>query len=204
MPSISDQRFKDIREWYAAGMSAREIAARLKVSLDAVYYFLRRHSIQRRNAQENNAIRFAKKKPSFIPKEKLSSREQQLKVAGIMLYWAEGSQWEGEGVVDFANSNPEMIRLFMSFLRRICRIDEFRLRIYVYCYSNQRPQELIRYWSKLTNIPVGQFTKPYIRKDFNPKKAGKMIHGLIHIRYYDKKLLLLIRNWIFHYGSSLS
>jgi len=202
MAKIPDKRLVRIRRWYASGLSAWDIAQRMRVSLDAVYYFFRKHSIERRSPQANNAILFARKKPSFKLKKKLSSKEQQLKIIGTMLYWAEGSQWPGEVIVDFANSNSEMIRLFMSFLRKICGIEESKLRAYIYCYANQRPQDLIRYWVHITGIPASRFTKPYVRKDFKQEKMGKMIHGLIHIRYYDKKLLLLLRNWIVHYSSS--
>jgi hypothetical protein len=46
------------------------------------------------------------------------------------------------------------------------------------------------------DLAVEQFTKPYVRKDFDKKKEGKKRHGLVHIRYADKKLLDLIRIWI--------
>lgn len=117
-------------------------------------------------------------------------------VAGVMLYWGEGSQWAGERIVDFANSNPAMIKVFIHFLREICGVEEKRLRCYLYCYSTQSVDDLIEFWSSLTVIPKVQFTKPYVRHDFNPDKIGKMPHGLIHIRYGDKKLLTLFREWI--------
>ena len=108
----------------------------------------------------------------------------------------EGSKWDGEKIVDFANSDPEMIVVFMKFLRNVCGIDESRLRAYLYCYANQKPKELENYWSKLTSIPQKFFYKPYIKKGFKAEKSGKMKHGLIHIRYNDKKLLLALREWI--------
>jgi len=62
-----------------------------------------------------------------------------------MLYWAEGFQSEKAKMIDFANSKPEMISLFLKFLRQICGIDENRLRAYLYCYENQSPQKLIKF-----------------------------------------------------------
>jgi len=38
-------------------------------------------------------------------------------------------------------------------------------------------------------IPKNQFSKPYVRKDFKIEKVNKMPRGLVHIRYYDVKLL---------------
>ena len=98
--------------------------------------------------------------------------------------------------VDFANSRPEMIRVFFQFLRIICGVDEQRLRCYIYCYSNQDVNALIRYWSQQTQIPRTQFTKPYVRKDFDKNKTNKITYFLIHINYSDKRLLLQLKQWI--------
>lgn len=120
-----------------------------------------------------------------------------------MLYWAEGDKnlyRKGRGaVVDLANSDSEMIKLFLKFLRRICGVDEQRLRIYLYCYSNQNLDLLKKYWSEITGISLKQFSKPYIKKDFLPEKSSKMKYGLVHIRYLDKKLFCQIKNWIEQY-----
>ena len=98
--------------------------------------------------------------------------------------------------MDFANSDSSMIFIFLKFLREVCGVNEDKLRIYLYCYSNQNIDKIRRYWSRLLKVPIKQFSKPYVRKDFRLDKAGKMPYGLVHIRYYDKKLLHLIRGWI--------
>ena len=43
----------------------------------------------------------------------------------------------GKDMVDFANSDKDMIIMFMQFLRKVCGVDEKRLRVYSYFYSNQ-------------------------------------------------------------------
>lgn len=178
-------------------MSAADIARQFGVSLDAVYYFLRRHKIPRRGAAEQNRLHFENKGASFFVKQKLTAQQQKLLVAGVMLYWGEGSQWSGETSVDFANSNPHMIRVFIKFLRVICQVSERRLRCYLYCYSNQSVPKLLKFWSSVTKISRHQFTKPYVKKTTKKGiKNGKMPYGLVHIRYSDKKLLILLREWI--------
>jgi len=199
MGAINKKSYNKIKSLYIDGYSAKEIADQYKVSLDAVFYFLRKYNIPRRNAAECNFVKFKKKKPSFKLKYKLFEKDKILKIAGVMLYWGEGSQWAGEKIVDFANSNPEMIIIFLKFLRKICGINESKLRAYLYCYNNQNIQKTLNYWSKITNIPKNQFTKPYIRKDYQKSKINKMKNGLIHVRYNDKKLLDLIRFWIKNY-----
>ncbi len=197
---LQSEKLSDVKnDYYQLGLSVREIAAKNNVSIDAAYYFFRRHCLKRRGSAENNFLRFEKKQPSFLIKKALSANLLKLKIAGTMLYWAEGSKWSGEKIVDFANSDPQMISLFMSFLREVCGIDDSKIRIYLYCHSNYNSQELIDYWSDITKIPKQQFTKPYIKESITNSKQNKMFHGLIHVRYNDKKLLILIRQWIKEY-----
>ncbi len=204
MVALSPNYFNSVKELYLKKeLSAREIAEHYKVSLDAVYYFLRRHGIPRRSSSEWNVLNFINKAPSFHFKERLSNKEKILLVAALMLYWGEGYNAEGGETLDFANSNSEMVRIFVRSLRDIFRVNAKRLRCYLYCYSNQNVSQLISYWSRLTGIPKTQFTKPYVRNDFNPAKTGKMPYGLIHIRYSDKKLLLFFKYLIQKFSQEL-
>ena len=92
-----------------------------------------------------------------------------------------------------------MVMVFLKYLRNVYNINENKLRILLYCYANQNVDSLIQYWSRLTKIPRKQFTKPYIRNDFNKDNVRKMEYGLVHIRYIDKKLLLDIKDSIDFY-----
>jgi len=195
MATISDKQFNIITSYYQEGKSVREISEKLNTTIDAVYYFFRKNNIPRRSPKENNELQFKRKKATFQVKNNLSNEEEILRVSGVMLYWAEGSKWPGEVIVDFANSDSVMIKIFLDFLRRICRIDEEKLRAFLYCYDNQDVKGLLNFWSRITKIPKKQFTKPYIKQSIE-NKVGKMKNGLVHIRYNDKKLLLLIRHWI--------
>lgn len=164
---------------------------------------MRKYNIQRRSMKEMNAVRFERKPLSFSISRSKSKQQEQLTVAGAMLYWAEGTKVIKRCSVDFANSDPEMIRIFMLFLRTRYRLDENRLRVSLYCYSNQNIERLQEYWSNLTKIPLAQFSKPYIRSDFRID-GRKMKYGLAHIRYSDKKLLLDIMSLIERYSHQFS
>jgi len=183
--------------YYKNGYSAREIGEFLGVSTEVVYDFMQKYNLPRRNLYEQNRILFAKKPLSFKVKKNLTQKEQKLKIAAIMLYWAEGAK--RSQAVDFTNSEPRMVKFFLKFLREICRVDEQRLRILLYCYANQDIGKIKKFWSKLTKIPLSQFIKPYIRQDYSLKCKREMKYGLIHIRYSDKKLWRLILEWIDRY-----
>ena len=199
MATIKENQRKRIEHlYYKQKFSVSEIARELNVGLWSVYYFMRRHGLYRRSYSEFNKVRFEKKTPSFTVRPRLQLRDKELRAAGAMLYWAEGYKSGKASFLDLANSDPEMITIFLDFLRSIFKIDESKLRVFLYCYADQNVDGLMRFWSRITKIPRKQFTKPYVRNDF---RAGgkKMKYGLIHIRYMDKKLLLELKRLIEYY-----
>jgi hypothetical protein len=200
MATIPSTKIALVRKLYdSEKLSAREISEQLEVSLDAVYYILRKHNIRRRTPAENNALLFARKPLSYSVKSRLSSQDEQLKLTGCLLYWCEGYKTEKSHTVDFANSDINMVTLFLRFLRTICGVDESRLRVFLYCHESNRQQALIAFWSNQLHIPATQFTKPYVMKRSSLEKNSKMPYGLVHVRYADKKLLRQILTWIDEY-----
>lgn len=195
MANLLIQQVKEL--YYKQGLTAQKTGEELGTTASVVYKFMKRKGLTRRTFQEINKIRFERTPLSFKLKTKLTPNEENLRIAGIMLYWGEGakSSIKQKGI-DFANSNSEMIKVFLKFLRIICGVNEKRLRMYLYCYIDQNIGEIKEYWSRITKIPLIQFTKPYIRKDFHKEKIGKMKYGLAHVRYSDKRLLLQIEQWI--------
>lgn len=189
--------------YYNKGFSARRVGELSRKSTSRVYDFMRKHELPRRVSAETNNIAYIRQKPSFALKKRLTHKEDKLKTAAIMLYWAEGyknlSKRNRGAQIDLANSDPQMIKLFLKFLRETCGVDEERLRARLYCYANQNIDFLKKYWHGVTKVPLKQFSKPYIRKDFLLEKSGKMKYGLLHIIYSDKKLFLQIKNWINQY-----
>ncbi|MDD5347906.1 MAG: hypothetical protein PHT59_04760 [Candidatus Omnitrophica bacterium] len=184
------------RLYYQENYSVNEVSRRLGLSFWDVYKTMNKFSLKRRDFSLAGSIS-NKNKPQFRPKSFLSHQDELLKIAGYMLYWAEGT-FQGN-TVDFTNSNPEMIKLFLLFLRKICGVKEERLRIYLYAYDYQNIDALKKFWNETTQIPITQFTKPYIRKGNLNITKRKLLHGLVHIRYNDKKLLFLIQQWLDEY-----
>ena len=200
MATISSDKLITVKELYYDKLySVNDIAKEFGVSIHAAYYFMRRHKLKRRNLMESNWAAFQKKPLSFSIKEILSESEQKLKIAAVMLYWGEGYKTGQAKGIDFANSDPEMVMFFVNFLRLICRVNESRFRIYLYCYSNQDSKKLISFWSRKLHVSKKQFIKPYIKESADKKSKNKMQYGLVHVRYNDKKLLMLILEWIEEY-----
>lgn len=179
--------------YWECELSISEIAKRFNLNSSSILKRMRKYNIPRRTLEESSYVVY-KDKPKFRIKESLTPTDEKLKIAGVMLYWAEGNKTND--IVDFANSDPEMVQLFLRFLRKICGISNERLRVFLYAYSLQDIEELKEYWSKLLDIPQKQFTKPYIRRSNKNLSNRKLPYGLVHIRYNDKRLFETILGWI--------
>jgi len=184
--TITTQQEKLVKECYISGKMGKEISFISGLSLKQIYSSLRRQKIPRKSLSEQNKILFERKQPSFNFKETLSLKDRELLIAAIMLYYGEGAK---TGVtVDMANSDVLVIKLFLKFLRKVCRVKEEKLRFYLYCFKDQNADALIKYWSSQLNAGTAQFTKPYVRPTVN-RGSRSMPYGVMHIRYGDKKLL---------------
>jgi len=184
--------------YYGRKLSAKEIGKILKKSEWQIYRLMKKNNLPRRKPEETTKIIFERKPSSFKIKNLLSLEEEKLKWVGVALYWAEGYKRKKRygATVEFSNSDPKMIQIFLRFLREICGINESRLRARIYCYSNQNEGELKKFWEKITKIPPSQFNRSYIRNDFSPSKINRMKHGLLRITYSDTKLFYKIKEWI--------
>lgn len=205
MPSIAaltPTQQRKASELYKAGKSAQQVAEHFGVSIDAVMYALRRLGVPRRTTQESNRLRYENKELSYQVKKILTDKDESLKLAAIMLYWAEGYK-AGGTTVDFANSDPDMARIFIRFLREICGVQEDKLRGYLYCYEGQNVSEIRIFWSNVLSLPESKFSKPYIKQGASGSRGPRMLHGLVHVRYCDKKLLKQILTWIDEYRATL-
>lgn len=171
------------------------VAKELGVTLNAVTYVLRKMDVPRRNKAESNRLAFKAREPSFTINKAADLAARELEILGTTLYWGEGYKTEKSSGIDFANSDPDMIVVFLNFLRSRYNLDEKRLKILLYCYEDQDVSDLIKFWGKLLNVNKANFTKPYIRKDFR-SDGRKMKYGLVHIRYSDKKMLIDLLNMI--------
>ncbi len=174
--------------YYNQKLGMVEIASKLNVNISRIRRLMKKHKLLRRTASESNHYRFLRTANSFTKKSNLTETEKELLIAGLMLYWAEGCKPENK-IVDLANSKPKIVILFLKMLREIYQVQENRIRILLYCYSNQNPEELITKWSEILKIPKTQFIKPFIKKTDTLDQKNKTPLGVIHIRYSDVRLI---------------
>lgn len=86
---------------------------------------------------------------------KLTQRE--FLIAGIMLYWAEGSK-SGKNV-QICNADPSFILFIMEWFRSCLSISEDRFSASVHYHQGQDYMTIERFWSDVAGIPLEQFKK---------------------------------------------
>lgn len=116
--------------------------------------------------------------------------KRELFLIGIALYWAEGSKEKehdpGSGI-QFSNSDPAMIKIFIHWLTDICVLPRERIGFSIYIHENHRYnlRPVIAFWSKQTRFPQSAFKQIYFKRH-NPKTTRKntkdLYHGLLRVR----------------------
>jgi transcriptional regulator with XRE-family HTH domain len=118
----------------------------------------------------------------------------KLFLAGLMLYWAEGTK-RGEEMISFSNSDPNMIKFMMKWFRKICLVPERKFRIQIHIHSLHKERNIKEYWSKQTKIPLNQFHKLIIKRTSLKHRKNKLYQGTCCIRVCDKNLFRKIMGW---------
>ena len=117
----------------------------------------------------------------------------ELWLAGLMLDWAEGSQ---AGDVVFSNSDPYMVRFIMKWFRETLHVSEHKLRARLNIHSGQDDQSIKAFWACVTELPLTQFGKSYVKKEGTGHRKNTLYQGTIRIVVCDRNLLHKIRGWI--------
>jgi hypothetical protein len=114
-------------------------------------------------------------------------RKRELWLIGIALYWAEGSKQKKHNVsqgVEFGNSDPEMIKFYLNWLKDCCGIASEDIVFYIYLHKTVDGEKVKKYWSQITELPLNRFQKIIWKKHkFKTirKNIGKDYHGLLKI-----------------------
>ena len=132
------------------GMAMRVIAARLGVSVGSVSLWTRdiplteeqHERLRQANPIYNQQLRGQEGRRASARAARLAAQEQGRALArradpahllGCMLYWAEGAK--SRNSVKFCNSDHEMVRTFLTFLRGPCGVAEEQISLAVNCHS---------------------------------------------------------------------
>ncbi|MEZ4195375.1 MAG: helix-turn-helix domain-containing protein [Candidatus Paceibacterota bacterium] len=173
------------------GNSISDIATLLKVSKSTVSYWCRDVSLSIK-AQETIAKR-SKSKSTFailryteslrakrrintlkdmtLGAEHLGSlTSRDIYCLGLGLYWGEGYK-KGSQEFGFTNSDPAMIKFYLLWLKEVFKVQrsDLILRVSINSMHQGRIDLVQDYWSAVTQVPLGQFTKASLIKSQSRK-----------------------------------
>ncbi|MBI2611853.1 hypothetical protein HYW54_03860 [Candidatus Gottesmanbacteria bacterium] len=181
---FSEDIINKIRDLRTHGNSITEICVKTKVPKTTVYKYIKDvqvlpEFIQELKSKQASSLRRKILKEQLARAEgikfvqKLSKREKLLFLSA--LYWAEGSKKD----FGLSNTDPHLIKVFVTILREILEIDNNRLRVSIRIYEDLNKNECLTYWSDIVGIPKEQFVNVNI---IAGKKKGKLKYGMCRVR----------------------
>lgn len=118
--------------------------------------------------------------------EKLKIDKNLAKIICALLYWCEGDK-NFHSAVRFTNSDDKLIKTFLSLLRNSFKLDESKFRVCIHLHNYHNSKKQLKFWTKITDIPLSNFIKPYKKKNTG-KRTKEGYNGCVSIRYHDVKI----------------
>ncbi len=176
-------------------LSAAQLKTLENNSHDPFYGRRLQNSIMQRKIKEDKIIRLlnlGKNEIGIINK-------RELFLVGIALYWAEGFKKDSQ--VGFANSNSDMINLYIKWLEICCnvKINDLLPRVTLNISHRHRVNKIQEYWSKVTGISMSLFKKPFYQKSEWKKEYTNQneYYGVLRIKVRKSlDMLRKIHGWI--------
>jgi transcriptional regulator with XRE-family HTH domain len=179
------------------GLSVREIQRRLKVSKSSVSLWVRdvpltadqlealrringRHPRQLKAAARNAELGRARRRAYQAEGRALARRGEALHASGCMLYWAEGDKNRNSARI--ANSDPEVLRFFVRFVRTYFGVDGARIRVTCNLFADhlERQREVEQFWLDTLGLPRSSLCRSIVNvysKYSEKKRRNRLPYG---------------------------
>ena len=106
---------------------------------------------------------------------------EELRMFVLGLYAGEGSKTQGS--VSMANTNPLLLIVFVTWLRREFDIDETRLRVKLYLHEGLDLDAATAHWSRALGVPETNFRSPYRAVADPSRRRAKHVNGCATVLY---------------------
>jgi len=124
---------------------------------------------------------------TMIPKDKVNSSYAKLLVS--LLYWCEGSKYPASNALTFVNSDPLLVKIFITLLRKSFILDESKFSVHMQIHTTHNYEKVKQYWSNILNIRKSRFIKPTTTEKKGGKHRKNYI-GTCSLKYQDYRLQL--------------
>jgi hypothetical protein len=149
-----------------------------------------------RNGAAENARRGRIRRRRFQQRGRIAARcRNPGHIAGCMLYWAEGSRTRTR--VEFVNSDPEMVRFFVRFLREAfgVRSEKFVVTCNLFADHEERQHDIERFWLDLLELPDSCLRKSTVNRYSRyskKKRKNKLPYGTCRICVHSTEIVQAI------------
>jgi hypothetical protein len=122
---------------------------------------------------------------------------------GCMLHWAEGDKTRNS--VRMANSDPELLSLFVGFLRRHFGVRDEQMAFYCNLFADhaERQREVEEFWRAKLDLPAAALRKSVINtysKHSQKKRRNKLPYGTCKVVAHSTEIQQTILGSIQGYG----
>ena len=130
-------------------------------------------------------------------------RSEAIHAAGCMLYWAEGSK--GRNSAALTNSDPEVLRFFMAFLRKYLSVpdDKVRIRCNLFADHMDKQREVEQCWLDLLELPGECLTQSAVNvysKYSQRKRVNRLPWGTCRLAVHETAIVQHIYGAIQEYA----
>ncbi len=101
------------------------------------------------------------------------------KVAGAMLYWAEGTKTQSAAV---SNSDPRIIKFMVRWFDKFFQVTPEQFTAHLHIHYGNDENKIKKFWSTLTGIPLKNFGKSFIKPRGTGHRTNILPNGIIKIR----------------------
>ena len=179
-----------------------ELTPTAKKLLEDKMRFAYRHGLFENNRRRTEAIKAENQKIRELSSNEIDSLSKyELLLIGTALYWAEGYNRQDKipsPSISFGNSNPDMVVLFLRFLREIMLIPEEKLRPFVQIHRNIKGESAVKFWAQICNIPKERFriTHQISRASKGKRPYNSLPYGTLKLNVNGRQNFFKIKGWI--------
>jgi transcriptional regulator with XRE-family HTH domain len=215
---LKSKEQQQARELRSLGWSVRDIERHLGVSRASVSSWVRdvpltpeqRDQLARRSrlgpivSGERKAAAARDLRRSYQQQGRQLAREGDSSYrAGCMLYWAEGAKTRN--TVKLTNSDPELVRVFLGFLRLHFGVPDDRVRVTCNLFADDVRQqwEIEQYWLDRLGLSRDSLKKSIVNvysKYSQKKRTNKLPYGTCALVVHSSQIVQTIYGSIQEYG----
>lgn len=217
----TEERAEARRLRHDEGLAIGEIARRVGVARSSVSVWVRdieltrdqRATLQRANPAYTSQLRGAARNAERgrdrrlahqVEGREMAGRLDPLHAAGVMLYWAEGDKGSKHSA-RLSNSDPELLRFFLRFVRETFAIPDRSLRVRCNLFADHldKQRAIEEFWLDQLRLPPSCLTKSVVNvysKHSQKKRQNTLPYGTARLCVHSTRVVQHIFGAIQEYG----